>query len=78
WYSAPAHPLWGVVNYTDTSYKLTADITLTDSGFYTIQKVEGGYRIAFYNTSTRTVKNGIELTKAGYSLTVEMEPTAAY
>ncbi|MCK3920381.1 LPXTG cell wall anchor domain-containing protein [Streptococcus suis] len=69
--------VWGVVKYTDTAYKLTDDITLTDSGLYTIQKVEGGYRIAFYNPSTRTVKNGIELTKAGSSLTVEMEPTAA-
>ncbi|WP_238596288.1 polysaccharide lyase beta-sandwich domain-containing protein, partial [Streptococcus suis] len=70
--------VWGVVKYTDTAYKLTDDITLTDAGLYTIQKVEGGYRIAFYNPSTRTVKNGIELTKAGSSLTVEMEPTAAY
>lgn len=39
--------VWGVVKYTDTAYKLTDDITLTDSGLYTIQKVEGGYRIAF-------------------------------
>ncbi len=69
--------VWGVVKYTDATYKLTDGITLTDAGLYTIQKVDGSYRIAFYNPSTRTVKNGIQLTGEGARITVESEATPA-
>lgn len=69
--------VWGVVKYTDAAYKLTDGITLTDAGLYTIQKVDGSYRIAFYNPSTRTVKNGIQLTGEGARITVESEATPA-
>lgn len=68
---------WGVVKYQDGDYQLNDDLKLTKAGLYTIQKVDGGYTVSYYQPATKSKEQPIAPAHENVTMNLETAGTAA-
>jgi hyaluronate lyase len=69
--------VWGIVKYVDGDYSLNDDVKLTKAGLYTVQELDNGYRVSYYNPETKSTEQPVYPMSETTKVSLEVAATMA-